>query len=260
MSLFWADLPTTAFTPDTMRDRIAVLPLAAIEQHGPHLPVGVDTILAQGFVAAAAAALPADSPALFLPVVPVCKSNEHIRFPGTLTLNWDTAARSWIEIGESVARAGIKRLLIVTSHGGNVAPMDIVARELRQRLNLQTVTTGWARLRDARGIYDPEDQPFDIHGGESETSLMLHFRPDLVDMSRAEAFSSAQRALAGNSFLGLHGARANSAWIANDLHPKGPVGKASAATPEKGAEDARRIIAGFCTLIDEIAASPLPVA
>lgn len=260
MSLFWAELPTTAFGSPAMTQRIAVLPLAAIEQHGPHLPVGVDMFLAQGYVAAAAAALPADSPALFLPVIPVCKSNEHIRFPGTLTLNWDTAARSWIEIGASIARAGVRRVLIITSHGGNVAPMDIVARELRATLNLQAVTTGWARLRDARGLYDPKDQPFDIHGGESETSLMLHFRPDLVDMSKAEAFDSAQRALAENGYLGLHGARANAAWIANDLNPKGTVGKASAASAEKGAEDARRIVAGFCKLIDEIAASPLPTA
>lgn len=258
MSLFWAELPTTAFTRETMRDRIAVLPLAAIEQHGPHLPVGVDTILAEGLVAAAAAALPADSPALFLPVIPVCKSNEHIRFPGTLTLNWDTAARGWIEIGESVARAGVRRLLIITSHGGNVAPMDIVARELRQRCVMQAITTGWARLRDAAGLYDPADQPIDIHGGEMETSLMLHFRPDLADMGRAEAFGSGQSAYRSNTYLALHGGRANAAWIANDLNPRGPVGKASAATAEKGAEDARRIIAGFCTLIDEIAASPLP--
>jgi len=260
MSLYWAELPTTAFGTEAMKNRIAVLPLAAVEQHGPHLPVGVDMFLAQGYVAAAAAALPADSPALFLPVIPVCKSNEHIRFPGTLTLNWDTAARSWIEIGESVVRAGVQRLLIITSHGGNVAPMDIVARELRAKLNLQTITTGWARLRDARGLYDAADQPFDIHGGESETSLMLHFRPDLVDMSKAEAFASAQAGFAGNTYLALHGARANAAWIADDLNPKGPVGKASAASAEKGAEDAARIIAGFRTLIDEIAASPLPAA
>ena len=83
-------------------------------------------------VARAVAALPDDLPATFLPVQQVCKSNEHIEFPGTLTLTWETAIRTWIEIGESVARAGLRKMVIVTSHGGNVAPMEIVARELRQ--------------------------------------------------------------------------------------------------------------------------------
>lgn len=260
MTRFWADLPTTAFGTPAMAGRIAILPLAAVEQHGPHLPVGVDMFVAQGLVSAAAAALPATSPALFLPVIPVCKSDEHIRFPGTLTLDWTTATKSWIEIGESVARAGVRRLLIVTSHGGNVAPMEIAARDLRARLGLQAITTAWARLRDTRGLYDQDGQRLDIHGGESETSLMLHFRPDLVDMARATAFASSQSACTGNAWFGLHGAPANAAWIADDLNAAGTVGDAAAATAEKGAEETRRIVAGFCALIDEIAASPLPSA
>jgi hypothetical protein len=129
----WREMTTRDFSDADTSDWIAVLPIAAIEQHGPHLPVGVDALIADAMVERCAAALPEGSPATFLPVQEVCKSNEHIAFPGTLTLDWDTAIRSWLQIGESVVRAGLRKMIIVTSHGGNVAPMEIVARELRQK-------------------------------------------------------------------------------------------------------------------------------
>jgi hypothetical protein len=116
----WREMTTRDFSEADTSDWIAVLPIAAIEQHGPHLPVGVDALIADAMVERCAAALPEGSPATFLPVQQVCKSNEHIAFPGTLTLDWDTAIRSWLQIGESVARAGLRKMIIVTSHGGNV--------------------------------------------------------------------------------------------------------------------------------------------
>ncbi|MGL4243356.1 MAG: creatininase family protein, partial [Beijerinckiaceae bacterium] len=124
--LDWYELGWQDFQSRDMSRTVAVLPIAAVEQHGPHLPVGVDSLIAEGHVAAVKAALPADIDALFLPVQRIGKSNEHLHFPGTLTLSAETALRAWTEIGESVARAGCRRLVIVNSHGGNMAVMDIV--------------------------------------------------------------------------------------------------------------------------------------
>ena len=188
---FWREMPTTEFDGDTS-DWIAVLPIAAIEQHGPHLPVGVDALIAEGMVERCAAVLPPDSPVTFLPLQEICKSNEHLGFAGTLTLDWDTTIHSWLEIGESVARAGVRKFVLVTSHGGNVPPMEIVARELRVRHGMLVVTTSWGRLGKWQEIYDYGSIFTDIHGGNSETSVMLALRPDLVDMSRAEDFASTQ--------------------------------------------------------------------
>src|SRR6266404_2093736 len=121
----WSSLTTQEFTAD----RIAVLPVAAVEQHGPHLPVGVDTYIAEAYLARVRALLPKDTPALFLPVQTVGASDEHKAFRGTLTLSPQTALGAFIEIGESVCRAGIKKLIVINSHGGNIALIDLAARQ-----------------------------------------------------------------------------------------------------------------------------------
>lgn len=255
---FWRDMPTTAFDGDTS-DWIAVLPLAAVEQHGPHLPVGVDAFIAEGFVERCASALPDDSPATFLPVQQICKSNEHINFPGTLTVGWETAIQSWLDIGISLTRAGIRKLVMITSHGGNVAPMDIAARELRSVHDMLVVTTSFGRLGKWQEIYDYGPVMTDIHGGNAETSVMLVFRPDLVDMTKAQDFSSGQEQMKrDNTHLGFHSSNANIAWASEDLNPEGVVGDASAASAEKGEQDIASTVEGFCKLIEEIAATPPP--
>ena len=255
---FWRDMPTTEFEGD-LSDWIAVLPLAAVEQHGPHLPLGVDAMIAEGLVQRCAAALPATSPAVFLPIQEVGKSNEHLSYPGTLTVGWETAIRSWIEVGKSVARAGVRKLVLITSHGGNVSPMDIVARELRVAHGLLVVTTSWGRLGKWQEIYDYQGVFTDIHGGTSETSVMLALRPDLVEMGKAEDFASAQADLkARHRRLGYHGGEANVSWMSEDLNPKGTVGDATAADAAKGEADLASMVQGFLELIAEIAALEPP--
>ena len=255
---FWRDMPTTMFGPQAA-DWIAVLPLAAVEQHGPHLPVGVDAFIAEGLVARCAAALPADSPVTFLPVQQVCKSNEHISFPGTLTIDWETTIKSWLQIGDSIARAGVRKVVMITSHGGNAAPMEIVARELRERHAMLAVTTSFGRLSDWQNIYDYGEVITDIHGGNAETSLMLALRPELVDLAKAENFASRQSALkAKYRHLGLHSSDANIAWLAEDLNPSGVVGDASAASAENGEREIASVVAGFIRLMDEIAETEPP--
>ena len=129
----WLSLTTGEFTAEP---RIAVLPVAAVEQHGPHLPVGVDTYIAEAYLMRVRALLPHDTPAVILPVQAVGASDEHKAFPGTLTLSPETALHAFIEIGESVARAGIRKLVIINSHGGNLSIIDLVARQLRVRHRL----------------------------------------------------------------------------------------------------------------------------
>ena len=255
---YWRETPTTEFDGDTS-EWIAVLPLAAIEQHGPHLPVGVDAFIAEGMIARCAAALPPDSPVTFLPLEEVCKSNEHLAFAGTLTLDWHTTIRGWLEIGQSVARAGIRKLVLVTSHGGNVQPMEIVARELRVGQGMLVVTTSWSRLGAWRDIYDYGPVFTDIHGGNAETSLMLALRPDLVDMSRARDFASTQSAMkARHRRIAWHGSQANAAWMSQDLNREGVVGDATAACAVKGEQDIASMVAGFCELMKEIESTAPP--
>jgi creatinine amidohydrolase len=249
---FWREMRSADFGPRAA-DWIAVLPLAATEQHGPHLPLAVDSLIAEGLVARCAAALPDDAPVTFLPVQEVGKSNEHGEFPGTLTLSWDTAIRTWIEIGESVGRAGPGTLLMVTSHGGNSAAMDVAARELRICTPMRIVSTSWGRLGRWQEIYAYQGPIIDIHAGLSETALMLALRPDLVDMTRARNFPSAQTELAlASSLLGYHGAAANIAWLAEDLNPDGAVGDATLATATDGLRDIEGMVEGFCALIADL--------
>ena len=136
---FWYQMPTTRFAGDTS-EWIAILPIAAVEQHGPHLPVGVDAIIADEMVARCAKALPESSPAVFLPFQAIGKSNEHVNFPGTLTIEWQSAIESWIEIGRSVCRARIRKFVIVNSHGGNSALMTVVAREVLKKHHMLAIT------------------------------------------------------------------------------------------------------------------------
>jgi len=256
---YWRDMPTTDFRD--CADWIAVLPVAAIEQHGPHLPVGVDSFIAEGLIARAAAELPEDLPVTFLPLQQVGKSDEHVHFPGTLTQNWEVAIKAWIDIGNSVARSGVRKLVIITSHGGNNAAIDIVARDLRLHWDMLVVTTSWGRLGRWQEIYDLGTAPMiDIHGGLSETAAMLVHRSDLVDMDKAQDFASAQSGLAARfDCLGYHSASANIAWLAEDLNPDGPVGDAKSATRAAGEADIIATTEGFLTLMAEVAQMPPPV-
>ena len=255
---FWGDLKTTDFQDLSPENTIAVLPLAAIEQHGPHLPVSVDTTVMNAMLALAMPQVPAGLDVLVLPTLAICKSNEHLHSPGTLTLSWESAIRSWIEIGESVKRAGLRKLVLVTSHGGNVDPMKVVARELRVGHGMLAVSTSWSNFGLPPGLFAPLDALHGIHGGDVETSLMLHFRPDLVDMSKAASFKPATVTMAEEGYAwlrptGLHAM----AWMAQDVHPSGAAGDASLATAEKGKATAELQAKGFVELLADVARFPL---
>jgi len=256
--IWWADFTAAEFDKiDPMRT-IAILPTAAIEQHGPHLPVGVDTFLNRGPLDAMAKRVPASLDVRILPVQTIGKSNEHIWQKGTISSTAHTLIDMWFEIGQSVSRAGIKKLVIINSHGGNVSIIDIVARELRVRESMLVVKTSWSAFAPPAGHVSDMEQRQGIHAGDVETSQMLHFQPDLVDMRAAEDFRSvAARDEQQFKYLRPTGPHAYG-WIASDLNPSGAVGNAANATAERGQAISEAQIAGMLELLTEVEAAPLP--
>jgi creatinine amidohydrolase len=241
---------------------IAILPVAATEQHGPHLPLSVDTVLVDGVVSAALLHLGADLKTLILPTQTVGLSPEHARFAGTLTFSNETILRVWTEIAQCVAAAGIRKLVLFNAHGGNVSVMDLVARDLRARLDMLVYSVSWFNLplTDARGhdvnaLFSPEEHRFGIHGGDIETSMMLALSPALVDMNQARDFvSSAQTRAAQFATLG-NGKSAKLAWQTQDYNPCGAVGNATLATAIKGravVEAAGRALAQLLAEVDRL--------
>ena len=254
---WWGDFPSTAFRGLDAQAVVAVLPVAAIEQHGPHLPVSTDASIMEGMLDTAIGLLPEELDTRILPIQSVGKSNEHIRFPGTLTLAPATLIEAWTALGASISRTGVRKLVIVNSHGGNEEVMGIVARELRERFDMLAMKTSWQRFGRPENLFSEEEEKRGIHGGDVETSLMLHFRPDLVDMTKAENFPSAvSRAEAAFGLVKHTGTHAF-AWLSGDLNPHGVVGEAAKASAEKGRLTALHQAKGFVRLIEEVRALKL---
>jgi creatinine amidohydrolase len=231
---------------------IAVLPLAAVEQHGPHLPLGVDTYIAEAYLARVEQILPPGLPVTVLPVQRIGVSAEHLSYPGTLTFSAVAAIAAWTELGDSLARAGVRKLVLVTSHGGNVAAMEIVARDLRTRLGMLAVTVGWHRFGYPDGAFTPEEKRHGIHGGDIETSLMLAAKPDTVRMDKASNATPATIAMAQEfKWLGAY-RPAGFAWMTQDLNATGAIGNATLAKPEKGDAALTRGAQAFVELLQEV--------
>jgi creatinine amidohydrolase len=231
---------------------IAVLPLAATEQHGPHLPLGTDVMIAQAYLARVHELLPDRIPATFLPLQPVGISTEHIDYPGTLTLPTEVALKTWMALGESVARAGIRKLVMVTSHGGNSAAMTLVAQDLRARHGVFAVTTSWSRLSAPEGLVSAEELRHGIHGGAVETSIMLARYPEAVRKAAIADFRPRSIAME-KDYRWLSTQRpAPFAWQAQDLQRGGAVGDATQASAEKGERLLDQGARAFCELLADV--------
>ena len=233
---------------------IAVLPLGAHEQHGPHLPFDTDTLIAVGLVRRLVAAMPTPLPATFLPVEPVGYSVEHMDVLGTRTLRFDEAVSRWLGIAGDLHRQGIRKFVMLNAHGGNSPLMTIVATEARVRFGMLAVATSWTRFGLPDGLIAPEDKAIDIHGGDIETSVMLALHPETVDMAKADAFGSRQSEFA-ERFVHLRAyGRHAFGWKMSDLNPQGVAGNAAAASAEKGEAILAHAVRGIIELLQDVAA------
>jgi creatinine amidohydrolase len=248
----WTELHWPALDRAAAAGWIAVLPLAATEQHGPHLPLGTDVLIAEAYLARTRELMPANLPVTFLPTQPVGISTEHIDFPGTLTLPTTVALQSWMAIGESVARAGIRKLVIVTSHGGNSAAMTLVAQDLRAHHDMLVVTTSWSRFGAPNGLFDSDELRHGVHGGAVETSIMQAAHPELVRADKLADFASMGREMEA-SYRHLSTQRpAPMAWQAQDLNAGGALGDARQASAEKGEALLNHGARAFCELLEDV--------
>lgn len=254
----WSDLKTSDFQGFDPQRKVALLPVGATEQHGPHLPLATDSILGEGIARLAAAQTGAD--VLLLPTVTYAKSDEHLSYPGTLTLDAETLLATLTQIGKSVARAGLRKLVLLNAHGGNLPVLALLARRLRIEDDMMVVNAGWMAMGFPEGLVPAEERRDGVHGGLVETAAMLHLRPDLVDMSAACDFVPASRAVAEtNEILRVLGP-VNTGWISEDLHPRGVAGNAAAATPEIGRKLVEHAVTRYALLLEEVAAQPAPGA
>ena len=263
-SRYWAELSTRQFAQ--LRDSadvaevVAVLPVGATEQHGPHLPLGVDSDLVDAVVAGALPLLPPELPVLVLPTQRIGKSNEHARFPGTLSLGAETLIRLWTELGEGVAASGIRKLLFFNAHGGQAGMMDVVARDLRARCDLIVYSSNWYDLPIPDAVMAPfgaAERRFGVHAGDIETSMMLALRPEHVDMGQARNFVSTSQARAQAFPILGNGRSARLAWQMQDVNPMGAAGNAAVARADKGRAVLEAASAQLALLLGELSRLPL---
>lgn len=254
---YWEELGWQDFRAVDAARAVAVLPVAAIEQHGPHLPLGVDAMINRGVLAAALPLTAAATQLYVLPALPVGKSDEHAAFPGTLTLSAATLMQVWLEIGQSVARAGLRKIVLLNSHGGQPQIAQIVAQTLRMQQGMLAVVANTYGFGEPAGLWPAEEQAHGIHGGANETSLIQHLRPELVRLAALGNFmpaSVAQEAEARElRFFG----DAAMAWATQDLHESGACGDATLASAEAGEQILRHMAQRLAVLFDEVSAYPL---
>ena len=236
---YWRDLATTDFAALEAERCIALLPVAATEQHGPHLPLGTDAQINAGIVRRTLTLLPDDVTLLVLPAQEIGDSLEHERYPGTLSVSAEALLAQWTAVGAGVAKAGLRKLIIFNSHGGQIQIVDLAAQRLRAAHRMLVARVTSFQLGLPEGLVPAAEVAHGLHGGLVETAMMQHLHPDLVRTDRLQAFQSAGLGMAAQ-FRRLRAeatepGTAGFAWEAQDLHPDGATGDAGAGTAEIGA-------------------------
>ena len=257
----WHHLRTTDFAALDAERTIALLPVAACEQHGPHLPLATDALIAQGVVEhllALPASTPGSAHVLVLPLLPIGDSLEHSNFAGTLSASLESLLGLWLDVGSGVAASGVRKLVIFNTHGGQRAHVDLAAVRLRARHGMLVARASSGNLGKPDGLFDAVERAHGLHGGAIETSMMLYLRPDLVDTSESARFDSAARPMAERGqLLGMERG-VGLGWMAEDLNPAGVCGDATTATASAGKRMVDHLATALRRVCDELAAQPLP--
>ena len=238
---------------------VLILPVGAIEQHGPHLPLIVDAAIGVAVLGKALEKLEAHIPAYALPGLYYGKSNEHFHFPGTITLSCQTLMTTIMEIADSIYRAGFRKLVLMNSHGGQPQVMEIAARDLHVKYEDLMVFPlfTWRVPHNVRDLLTPKELELGIHAGDAETSLMLSILPDRVNMEAAVA--EYPPALPQNSLLSMEG-KLPFAWVTRDVSQSGVIGDPTTATKEKGDRILESVSDGWVQAIKDIYAFRQPTA
>jgi creatinine amidohydrolase len=256
---YWQDLNTTDFGRVDPEQTVALLPVGAIEQHGPHLPLSTDAVINEGIIRGTLEHVPVGLVLLVLPAQTVGLSPEHTSFAGTLSVRDTTLLEAWTDIGRSVARTGIRKLIVFNTHGGQKTLVDLVAMRLRSELGMLVVRATYFAFGTPTGLFDAAESAHDIHGGEVETSLLLHLRPELVRTAALADFAGLPSELgARNELLGAE-RPVGFGWRAEDLHSSGACGNAARADGRRGAQHLAYLAERLAVLVSEVAATPLSI-
>lgn len=230
---------------------VIIQPIGAIEQHGPHLPIAVDSAISLGVLGKALGQLEPTLPAYALPCLYYGKSNEHSGFPGTITLTATTLLSIIKEIAASIYRSGFRKLVLMNSHGGQPQIMEIAARDIHQEYQNFAVFPlfTWRVPHIVGDLLTAQEQEYGIHAGDAETSIMLSLLPEQVQMN--QAVKEYPQGLPENSLLDMEG-KLPFAWLTKELSKSGVMGDATAATKEKGDRILQSVADGWVQVIQDI--------
>ena len=245
--LTWTDIQAM---PDK-ENVVIIQPLGSIEQHGPHLPIIVDSAIAAAVLGKALSKLNPTIPAYALPPLYYGKSNEHWHFPGTITLSAQTLLAVLTEMAESIYRAGFRKLVLMNAHGGQIQVMEIAARDIHQKYEdfLVFPLFTWRVPNIAKELLTPKELEYGIHAGDGETSLLLSILPEQVKMERAVA--EYPQELPEDSLLSMEG-KLPFAWVTRDLSQSGVMGDATVARKEKGDRLLESLGEGWVKAIEDV--------
>lgn len=253
---YWSSMTTADFKRLNPARTIAVLPVSACEQHGPHLPLSTDAVINAGVVSQMLSLVDASVTVLVLPAQQIGDSIEHSGFPGTLTADFDVLVKSWLAIGAGVHRAGLNKMLIFNTHGGQRGHVDQAAVRLRVEHQMLVARVNIGSLGQPEGLFDLDEKNFGLHGGDIETSLMMCLAPELVRTQHQENFQSSALELARrNALLGAE-KPVGFGWMAQDLNSHGVTGNAANADAAKGEQLLAHMASNLAHLCRELADAP----
>ncbi len=249
MSRRYEDLTGPEIATAVSPTSILLLPIGAVEQHGPHLPLSVDHVIAHETATAVVDRCGNDLDVWQLPTLSISKSNEHAWSPGTLCLSPQTMIAVLADIGRSVASTGAERLVLLNGHGGNTTLLGTALRELRLEFGLKTFLMHPALPPAYGGESTAEELGMGIHGGRDETSMFMHLRPDQVHLGKAER--RVPEHLAQNKHVKFGGST-SFGWLSNDFDPDGYIGDPTGATAALGKRLFEGAVDNLCEAMTEV--------